>query len=63
MRYSHRVSGVPLLLGSILFMIWSVQAFAGSSSSCVRCHLDEDMIEDSLAVAKTVKSAMQSGAG
>ncbi len=34
-----------------------------AASSCVTCHLDEDMLTDSLAVVESKKSAMQSGAG
>ena len=63
MRYTRRVSRIPVLLCCALFMTWTAQAFAGSPSSCVQCHLDEDMLEESLAEVKAKKSAMQSGAG
>ncbi len=63
MKHICRKSEILLLLGCALLMTWSAQAFAGSSSSCVKCHLDEDMLEDSLAEVKVKKSAMQSGAG
>lgn len=65
MRYSRWLPGVPLLLACALIMPWTVQgiAEAESSSSCVKCHLDEDMLEDSLAEVKGKASAKQSGAG
>lgn len=65
MRYSRWIAGVPLLLACTLVLPWVIPAAATaeSTSSCVKCHLDEDMLEDNLAVVKGKKSAMQSGAG
>lgn len=34
-----------------------------STSSCVQCHTDEDMLEENLSKVKKKKSAMTSGAG
>ena len=62
MIFSRLVTGAPLLLACAVIMSWSTQAGA-TASSCVKCHLDEDMIESSLAQVKAKKSAMQSGAG
>ena len=65
MRYSRWIVGVPLMLSCALAMslMLSGTAAAETTSSCVKCHLDEDMIEDSLSQVKGKKSAMQSGAG
>jgi len=65
MRYSRWIAGIPLLLSCALTLplVLSGTASAETTSSCVKCHLDEDMIEDSLAEVKGKKSAMQSGAG
>jgi len=62
MIFSRLVTSAPLLLACAAIMTWSTQAGA-TASSCVKCHLDEDMIEGSLAQVKGKKSAMQSGAG
>jgi len=63
MRHSRWVSRIPIVMGCALLMAWSTQAFAASASSCVKCHLDEDMLTDNLAEVKSKASAMQSGAG
>ena len=63
MIISRWVTGTPLLLACAAIIAWSTQAGATASSSCVKCHLDEDMLTDNLAVVKGKKSAMQSGAG
>lgn len=63
MILSRWVTGTPLLLASAAIMIWSAQAGAAARSSCVTCHLDEDMLTDTLAQVKTKASAKQSGAG
>jgi len=62
MIFSRLVTGAPLLLACAAIMTWSTQAGA-TASSCVKCHLDEDMIEGSLAKVQAKSSAMQSGAG
>ena len=62
MIFSRLVTGAPLLLACAAIITWSTQAGA-TASSCVKCHLDEDMIEGSLAQVKAKKSAKQSGAG
>ncbi len=62
MIFSRWITGTPLLLTCAVIMTWSTQAGA-TASSCVKCHLDEDMIEGSLAKAEAKSSAMQSGAG
>ena len=62
MIFSQWGTKIPLLLACTGILAWSSQAGA-SSSSCVQCHLDEDMLSDSLAEVKAKKSAMQSGAG
>ncbi len=63
MRYSRWVSKITMLMGCAMVMSCSTQAFAGSTSSCVTCHIDEDMLSENLAVVKGKKSAKQSGAG
>jgi hypothetical protein len=65
MRYPRWLPGVPLLLACAVIVPWTVQgiAEAESSSSCVKCHIDEDMLLGSLAEVKGKASAMQSGAG
>lgn len=65
MSYSRWLPGIPLLLACTFIVPWMVQgtAEAESSSSCVKCHLDEDMLEGSLAQVKGKASAKQSGAG
>ena len=65
MRYSRWIAGVPLMLACTLVLpgVMPATAAAESTSSCVKCHLDEDMIEDSLAEVKVKKSAKQAGAG
>lgn len=65
MRYSRWLPGVPLLLACAFIMPWSVPGSveADASSSCVKCHLDEDMLEDNLAEVTGKASAKQSGAG
>lgn len=63
MNYLRWKSKIPALMGCAMLMAWSTQALAGASSSCVTCHIDEDMLTDSLAVVAKKKSAMQSGAG
>lgn len=62
MIFSRWVTSAPLLLACTTIMIWSTQAGA-ASSSCVKCHLDEDMIEGSLAQVQAKSSAKQSGSG
>jgi hypothetical protein len=65
MRYSRWLPAVPLLLACALLVPWAGQgiAEAESSSSCVTCHLDEDMLVANLAEVKTKASAKQAGAG
>lgn len=65
MKYSCWIAGVPLMFACTLVLpgIVPTNAVAESTSSCVKCHLDEDMIEDSLAEVKAKKSAKQAGAG
>ncbi len=63
MNYSQWKSKFPILLGCAMLLSWSAQAVAGSSSSCVTCHIDEDMLSANLAEVKGKKSALQSGAG
>lgn len=63
MRYSSWGSRIPLLFGCIILLLWTGQGFAEEVSGCVKCHMDEDMLDGSLAVVKGKKSAMQSGAG
>ena len=58
-----RLTGIPMLLACTAIIALSSQAGAAESSSCVKCHLDEDMLTDNLAQVKTKDSAMQSGAG
>jgi len=63
MILSRVVTGAPLVLACAAIIIWSTQAGAAASSSCVTCHLDEDMLTETLAQVNTKASAMQSGAG
>ena len=63
MRYARWALCLPAVLGCAVLMLAAGQAYAGSKSSCVSCHLDEMKLIDSLAEVKTKKSAMQSGAG
>lgn len=51
----------PLLLAGAGVLFLAGQA--GATSSCVTCHLDEDMLTNSLKVVKAKKSAKQAGAG
>lgn len=59
----QRVTGVPVLFTCAAILIWTSQVGAAATSSCVTCHLDEDLLNDNLATVKAKKSAMQSGAG
>lgn len=63
MKCSRWASKITVLMGCAMVVTWSAQAFAGSASSCVTCHIDEDMLSENLAVVKGKKSAKQSGAG
>ncbi|HER63480.1 MAG TPA: hypothetical protein ENO11_05850 [Desulfobacteraceae bacterium] len=63
MSFSRWVTTTPFLLACAGILAWSTQAGAAASSSCVTCHLDEDMLTDNLAVVKSKASAKQSGAG
>ena len=53
----------------IIFMAVGLVPFIGAGkslaaeSSCVTCHTDEDMLEETVTIVKAKKSAMQSGAG
>ena len=62
MIFSRLATGAPLLMVCAAIMTWSTQVGA-TASSCVKCHLDEDMIEGSLAKVQAKSSAAQSGAG
>ena len=62
MNIPRWIKCTPLLLASAGILLLSGQAGA-ATSSCVTCHIDEDMLTDSLKVVKAKKSAMQSGAG
>ena len=42
--------------------LWGGSAFAGQSS-CVTCHIDEDMLDETVTVVQKKGSAKQSGAG
>jgi len=62
MKSPQWMKSASLLLASAGIFFLSSQAGA-ATSSCVTCHLDEDLLTDSLKVVKAKKSAMQSGAG
>ena len=62
MKSPQWIKRTPLLLASVGILFLAGQAGA-ATSSCVTCHLDEDMLTDNLKVVKAKKSAMQSGAG
>lgn len=52
----------------ITFMAVGIVPFIGGSSyaadsSCVKCHTDEDMLEENLSKVKAKGSALTSGAG
>ncbi|MCL7486913.1 MAG: hypothetical protein M8357_01910 [Desulfobulbaceae bacterium] len=63
MIVSRWIITTPFLLACAGILAWSTQAGAAASSSCVTCHLDEDMLTDNLAVVKAKASAKQSGSG
>ena len=63
MNVPRWITSTPLLLACAAVIVCASQAGAAATSSCVTCHLDEDMLTDSLKVVKAKKSAMQSGAG
>ena len=62
MKFPRWIKGTSLLLASAGMLFLASQAGA-ATSSCVTCHLDEDMLTDNLKVVKAKKSAMQAGAG
>ena len=62
MKIPRWIKTIPLLLTSAGILLFAGQVGA-ATSSCVTCHLDEDMLTDNLKVVKAKASAMQSGAG
>lgn len=64
MKYLRWLPGVQLAVACAFLLPGAVQGVTeAASSSCVKCHLDEDMLEDNLAEVKSMASAKQSGAG
>lgn len=55
-----RVIAVSCL--GLAFLLCNV-SFAAAGSGCVKCHTDEEMLEDTAAPVVAKKSALQSGAG
>jgi hypothetical protein len=53
---------VTILAAGLIPFIGTGKAFAGESS-CVVCHTDEDMLDETITVVKKKGSAKQSGAG
>lgn len=55
------------LLGAVVLIGVGVAGYAGllsaETSSCVTCHLDSDMLEETASDMKAGGSALQSGAG
>ena len=54
-----------LLLSAVIcsFLGLTVPVPAAAESGCVTCHLDMEMLKQTVTVKKGAKSAMQSGAG
>ena len=55
----------PLLavLGLCALLIANLSTAHAADSSCVTCHLDQEMLKKTVTIKKKAKSAMQSGAG
>ena len=51
----------PLLWAALLSLLASTSAFG--EDTCIVCHTDEDLLEDSLADTEKKTSAMQAGSG
>lgn len=51
------------LLACLLTIGLASPVLAEEQSSCITCHLDEEMLLKNLSPVKAKKSAMQSGAG
>lgn len=62
MNISRCLASIPLYVSCAVVITCSTPVIA-AESSCVTCHLDEDMLTDNLKVVKAKASAMQSGAG
>jgi len=66
MRRSINLGRQSVLLaavGMFVFLAVNFQIAAAADSSCVTCHLDQEMLKKNIAAQKGKKSAMQSGAG
>ena len=66
MRRSKNLGKQSVLLaavGMFVFLAVNFQIAAAADSSCVTCHLDQEMLKKNIAAQKGKKSAMQSGAG
>lgn len=66
MKYKHRLASAitaaavcALVCGFSAFTAWAEDG----KSSCITCHLDENMLLANLAEVKVAKSAKQAGAG
>jgi hypothetical protein len=66
MLKSKTLGRKAILLATIVlcaFLGANVQIVKGADSGCVTCHLDKEMLKNTVAAQKGKKSAMQSGAG
>lgn len=56
---------LKLLFPAFLFSFlgFSALAYAAAESGCVTCHLDMEMLKQTVTAQKGEKSALQSGAG
>lgn len=64
--FSARIALFSLLLAWALLLICSPensQASSRDESSCVVCHLDEEMLEENVAEVQVKKSPLQAGVG
>ena len=57
------IKGACSLAAAVGIMFFSMNGTAGAASSCVTCHTDEDMLQETATVVEAKASAMQSGAG
>ena len=55
--------GVSILATALTLAFFQSTAWAVSKSSCETCHLDEDLLTETLTIDTSVGSAMQSGSG
>ena len=59
----YRQGACAILLSAGMFAVMPTASSIAGGSSCVQCHTDEDMLEDSLSGVKKKGSSMTSGSG